>query len=105
MKQPMVVAGAAVALMLAGCAGAPQRPDPQDPQQLLAFAGFTLKVAVNQNDRDQIGGVPQRELLRVVSSPQPLYIWVDAAGCSCYYVGDEAAYRRLEVLEWKTGRQ
>ncbi len=105
MKKTMVVAGALVALLLAACAGAPGRPDPQEPQRLLVFAGFTLKIAVTQNDRDQIAGVPQRELLRVVSSPQPLYIWVDVAGCSCYYVGDEAAFRRLEVMEWKTGRQ
>jgi len=105
MKKPMVVAAAAVALTLAGCAGAPQKADPLNPQELLAFAGFTLKVAVTQDDKDQIAGIPQRELLRVASSTQPLYIWVDAAGCSCYYFGGEAAYRRLEALGWKTDKQ
>jgi hypothetical protein len=49
-------------------------------------------------DLDQIAGIPQRELLRVASSSQPLYIWVDAAGCRCYYVGGEEAYRRLEAM-------
>jgi hypothetical protein len=103
LKKPMNIAAAAVALTLAGCASAPQKPDPHNPQELLAFAGFRLKVAVVQNDKDQIAGIPQRELLRVVSSPQPLFIWVDAAGCSCYYVGDEVAFRRLEAMGWKSG--
>jgi hypothetical protein len=104
MNKALAVAAAA-ALALAGCAGASPKTDPQEPQRLLAFAGFDLKVAVTQNDRDQIAGVPQRELLRVVSSPQPLYIWVDAAGCSCYYVGDETAFHRLEVMDWKSGQR
>jgi hypothetical protein len=34
----------------------------------------------------------------VASSSQPLYIWVDAVGCRCYYVGGEDAYRRLEAM-------
>jgi hypothetical protein len=105
MKKPILAAAAAVAVVLAGCAGAPPEHAPQDPQKLLAFAGFNLRLAVTQDDRDQIARIPQRELLRVASSPQPLYIWADAAGCTCYYVGDDAAYRRLEALGWKTGKQ
>ena len=105
MKKPMMIAAAAVALALAGCAGAPQKPDALNRQELLAFAGFSLKVAVSQEDIDQIAGIPQRELLRVASSSKPLYIWVDATGCRCYYVGDETAYRRLEELNWQAGRE
>lgn len=98
-KQPIMIIAAAVALALGGCAGTPHpKPDPINPKEILAFAGFRLKVAVSQEDLDQIAGVPQRELLRVASSNPPLYIWVDAAGCRCYYVGDEAAYRRVEEL-------
>jgi hypothetical protein len=105
MKKPIMAATAALALMLAGCAEVSQKSDPQDPQRLLAFAGFSLKLAVTQDDRDQIARIPQRELLRVASSPQPLYIWADAAGCKCYYVGDDNAYQRLEALGWKPGKQ
>jgi hypothetical protein len=95
----------AAALAMAGCAGAPQKPDPLNRQELLAFAGFSLKVALSQEDLDQIAGIPQRELLRVASSSRPLYIWVDAAGCRCYYVGGEEAYRRLEEIGWTAGRE
>ena len=78
---------------------------PSDRQELLAFAGFTLKAAVSQEDLEQIAGIPQRELLRVASSSKPLYIWVDAAGCRCYYVGGETAYRRLEEIGWVAGKE
>ena len=102
MKKPMMIV-AAVALTLAGCAGTSQKPDPFNQKELLAFSGFTLKLAVSQEDLDQIAGVPQRKLLLIGSSNPPLYIWVDAAGCRCYYVGGEAAYRRLTELGWQAG--
>ncbi len=97
MNKPMMIVAAA-ALAMAGCAGSPPKPDPLNQRELLAFSGFTLKIAVSQEDLDQIAGVPQRELLRVASSSPLTYIWVDAAGCRCYYVGGEQAYRRLEAM-------
>lgn len=102
MSQAMMIA-AAVVLALAGCAGVPQKPDPFNQKELLAFSGFTLKLAVTQEDLDQIAGIPQRKLLLVSASNPPLYIWVDAAGCRCYYVGGEAAYRRLTEMGWQAG--
>jgi hypothetical protein len=104
MKKPMMIV-AAVALALAGCAGTPQKPDPFNQKELLAFSGFTLKLAVSQEDLDQIAGIPQRTLLLVGSTNPPLYIWVDAAGCRCYYVGGEAAYRRLTEMGWQVDRE
>ena len=97
MKKAMMIAAAA-AFAIAGCAGRPPKTDPLDQRELLALSGFTMKVAVLQEDLDQLGGIPQQTLLRVASSSQPLYIWVDAVGCRCYYVGGEDAYRRLEAM-------
>jgi hypothetical protein len=88
----------AVAALVAACAAPGPRPDPMDPAQLLVFSGFTVKLAATQEDLDQLGAVPQRELLRVTASNPPLYIYVDGAGCRCYYAGDEAAYQRLSAL-------
>jgi hypothetical protein len=102
MKKTMMIV-AAVALVLAGCAGTSQKPDPFNQKELLAFSGFTLKLAVSQEDLDQIAGIPQRKLLLVGSTNPPLYIWVDAAGCRCYYVGGEAAYQRLTEMGWQAG--
>lgn len=101
-KRTMIAAAAALAM--AGCAGSPSKTDPLNPSELLAFSGFTMKVAVSQVDLDQLGSIPQRTLLRVASSSQPLYIWVDVAGCRCYYVGGEEAYRRLEAMGMATAQ-
>jgi len=103
MNKPMMIV-AAVALALAGCAGTPQKPDPLNQKEMLTFSGFTLKIAASQEDLDQLAGIPQRKLLRVASSSQPLYIWVDAAECRCYYAGDETAYLRLIELGWEAAK-
>jgi hypothetical protein len=99
MRRPVGFVLWIAAALLAACAAGPDhRPDPLDPGQLLVFSGFTVKIAASQEELEQLGGVPQRELLRVAASNPPLYIWVDGPGCRCYYVGDEGAYRRLEAL-------
>ena len=98
MNKPMMIVAATVALALAGCAGSPQKPNPLNLKELLAFSGFTLKVAASQGDLDQLGSIPQRELLRVGAGNPPLYIWADAMGCQCWYVGDQNAYQRLLEL-------
>jgi hypothetical protein len=92
------------AALLTACAAPPgPRPNPMNPQELLAFSGFSVKLAVTQGDIDQLASIPQRELLRVTASDPPLFIWVDVVGCRCYYVGDEAAYRKLEALGFAAG--
>jgi hypothetical protein len=97
MNKPIVIVAAA-ALALAGCASSPQKPNPLNLRELLAFSGFTLKVAASQGDLDQLGSIPQRELLRVGNNTPPFYIWADATGCQCWYVGDQNAYQRLLEL-------
>jgi hypothetical protein len=104
MFKPTMIAVVAAALAIAGCAGAPPKTDPLNQKELLALSGFTMKVAVSQEDLDQLGGIPQQTLLRVASSSQPLFIWVDVVGCRCYYVGGEDAYRRLEAMGMAAGR-
>jgi hypothetical protein len=95
-----------MAALLTACAASPDpRLNPLNPQELLAFSGFTVKLAATQGDIDQLASIPQRELLRVTASDPPLYIWVDVVGCRCYYVGDDAAYRKLEALGFASGWQ
>jgi hypothetical protein len=90
-------------IVLAGCADK-GRYNPLDQKQVLAFSGFTLRVADSPSSLEQLGRLPQRRLLRYESGEEPMYIWVDAAGCSCWYTGDQAAYRRLVEMGWDGGR-
>lgn len=90
-------------VVLAGCAD-PVRYDPMDQKQILVFSGFTLRIADSATSLEQLGRLPQRRLLRYESGEEPMYIWVDAAGCSCWYTGDPPAYRRLVEMGWDGGR-
>ena len=90
-------------LALAGCADS-QRYNPMDQKQILVFLGFTVRLADSPASLEQLGRLPQRQLLRYESGEEPMYIWVDAAGCNCWYTGDQAAYRRLVGMGWESGR-
>lgn len=92
-----------ILVALAGCADS-QRFNPMDQKQILVFSGFTVRVADSSASLEQLGRLPQRQLLRYESGEEPLYIWVDAAGCGCWYTGDSSAYRRLLEMGWAGGR-
>ena len=78
MKKPMIIVVGAVGLALAGCAGTPPpNPDPINLKELLIFSGFTLKVAVSQEDLDQIAGfqAPDLDLPKIARRGEDLLCW------------------------------
>ena len=94
---------AAAVLVVMGCAGT-GKDAPLSEQQLLVFSGFTLKLGYTQAALEEVGKLPQRRVVRIESEAQQIYVWADAAGCQCWYVGDQNAYQRLLALgsEYKT---
>jgi hypothetical protein len=90
--------------VLAGCAD-PDRYDPMDQKQILVFSGFTVRVADSPTSLERLGRLPQRQLLRYEAGEEPMYVWVDAAGCGCWYTGDPSAYRRLVEMGWEGGQR
>ncbi len=42
--------------------------------------------------------LPAHKMIRHMRHGRPLYLYQDAAGCRCVWVGDEAAYRRFREL-------
>ena len=93
------VAAAAV-LVVMGCAGT-GKDAPLSEQQLLVFSGFTLKLGYTQAALEEVGKLPQRRVVRIESQDRQIYVWTDAAGCQCWYVGDQYAYQRLLELGWE----
>jgi hypothetical protein len=91
---------AAAVLVMIGCAGTGKEA-PLSEQQLLVFSGFTLKLGYTQAALEEVGKLPQRRVVRIESQGQQIYVWADAAGCQCWYVGDQYAYRRLLELGWE----
>ena len=91
---------AAAVVVVMGCAGTGKEA-PLSKQQLLVFAGFTLKLGYTPAALEEVGKLPQRRVVRIESGAQSIYVWVDAAGCQCWYVGDQHAYQRLLELGWE----
>jgi hypothetical protein len=91
---------AAAALVAMGCAGT-GKDAPLSEQQLLVFSGFTLKLSYSKADLEEVGKLPQRRVVRIESEGRQIFVWADAAGCQCWYVGDQYAYQRLLELGWE----
>jgi hypothetical protein len=91
---------AAALLVVMGCAGTGKDAPLSEPQ-LLVFSGFTLKLGYTQAALEEVGKLPQRRVVRIESEGQQIYVWADAAGCQCWYVGDQYAYQRLLELGWE----
>lgn len=91
---------AAAVLVGMGCAGTGKDAPLSEPQ-LLVFSGFTLKLGYTQAALEEVGKLPQRRVVRIESEGQQIYVWADAAGCRCWYVGDQYAYQRLLELGWE----
>ena len=91
---------AAAVLMVTGCAGT-GKDAPLSEQQLLVFSGFTLKLGDTKAALEEVGKLPQRRVVRIESQDRQIFVWADAAGCKCWYVGDQYAYQRLLELGWE----
>jgi hypothetical protein len=61
----------------------------------LATAGFDLKMADSPAKLERIKKLPQLRLAQVEHKGRQVYVYTDAQGCQCLYLGDEKAYRRL----------
>jgi hypothetical protein len=82
------------ALTVAGCAGPPKDPTFQQ-MNALAAAGFDLKMADTQAKLERIKKLPHLRLAQVEYKGRQVYIYTDAQGCQCLYLGDKNAYQRL----------
>lgn len=89
---------ALLGLLPTGCAtltGSASR----DEEQLLAAAGFQLKLADTKAKHDQLAALPQHQLFPERGPDgKPRFVYADARSCDCMYVGTEAAYQRYQRL-------
>ena len=85
-------------LISAGCA-AVQQSDTAAAERALAAAGFQMKFASTPEQMAKVQSLPQRKLTHT-TGPQgePRFVYADATGCKCIYVGTEAAYDRYQNL-------
>ena len=85
---------AVLTLALTGCAGKHVNKTLQ-AEEMLAAAGFQLKMADTPAKVERIGSIPQKRVVWGKIKDREMYIWADAAGCHCYYAGTRQNYEQL----------
>ena len=94
LKKTIVTAILMASLALAGCVtiGA------QEKEGQLAAAGFTRLQADTPTRVAKLQALPQNTIVYAPRKNGNAYIYADAAGCNCAYVGNEAAYQSYQQL-------
>jgi len=90
----LVILAPGLIMAFAGCSGAPVNKTLQ-AEEALAAAGFQLKMADTPAKLDRINRMPQKQVVRGMVKDREIYLWADAAGCQCYYVGSLQNYEQL----------
>jgi len=90
------ISGAALALSaaLCGCVsvGAPEK------EGQLSAAGFLRLQADTPQKMAKLQALPQNTIVYAPRKKGNAYIFADAAGCGCAFVGGEAAYQQYQQI-------
>jgi hypothetical protein len=62
------------------------------PNNLFTQAGFVVKYATTPEKAAILRSLPPDKLVKRTKNGQVYYVYADAAGCNCAYVGTPAAY-------------
>ena len=87
-------------VFLASCQ-AIEKEQAQDTEQLLAAAGFHMKEAGTPEQIANLKAMTQRKMVIQDQDGQTRYVYADAAGCGCVYVGGEKNYDEFQRLSVK----
>ena len=79
---------------LAGC----MTVGAQQTESLLTAAGFAQHQADTPRKAAKLQALPQRTIVFSQRKSGVVYIFADAAGCNCAYIGNAAAYQQYQQL-------
>ena len=80
-----------------GCSSV-QESNVDRTKKLLAIAGFELKVAQTDEQFKKLNNVAQRKLTTYEKDGKSYYIYADAEGCNCVYVGTDKNYKEYTKI-------
>jgi hypothetical protein len=89
-----------LSIALAGCA-AMKKSEATDTEQLLAAAGFKMKLADTPERLAHLKTLTQLKVVPHDRNGKMYYVYADAADCQCLYAGNQEAYQRYENLAVK----
>ena len=83
---------------LSGCASV-RKHKAVETEQMLAEAGFSMKLADTPERLAHLQTLPQRKLRTRPANGGVSYFYADASGCKCLYQGSQEAYKTFQELE------
>ena len=84
-------------LILTGCAMI-EKSNATDTEQLLAAAGFTMKLADTPEKQANIAAMTQRKVVAHSKNATVQYAYADAEFCKCIYLGSEQNYQQYQKI-------
>ena len=100
-KEILMIMAAGLLVAFAGCTLAPPVDKNLKAEETLAAAGFQLKMADTQAKIERIRRIPQKRVVRAMIGKREVYLWADAEGCRCYYMGTHHDYTQLLENQWE----
>ena len=92
-----VIALAGVVIALGGCATI-RRHETLDTEQVLAAAGFVMKLGDTPEKLANLQALKPRTLVPQERGGQLYYVYADPEACRCLYVGTESQYQEYQRL-------
>lgn len=92
-----MVALVGVLIALGGCATI-RRHATLDTEQVLAAAGFLMKLSDTPEKLASLRALPPRTLVPQSRGGRLYYVYADSETCRCLYVGTEAQYQEYQRL-------
>ena len=90
----MALTTLAASAALAGC----MTMGVQEKEGQLAAAGFVRQQADTPQKMAKLQALPQNTFVFAQRKRGNVYIYADAAGCACAFIGNEAAYQQYQQI-------
>ena len=70
-----------------------------DKEQMLAAAGFAMKIADTPDKLAHLQQQAQHKITAYTKGGETYFVYADATDCECLYVGDNSAYAKFQELQ------
>jgi len=94
MKKSISLAALSIALALSGCVSV----GASEKEGQLAAAGFVRMQADTPAKVAKLQALPQNTIVYAQRKKGNFYIYADAAGCGCAFVGNDAAFQQYQQI-------
>jgi hypothetical protein len=99
-----IVGIASLTFALTNCAQI-RRQDAAQVEVQLSAAGFQMKPADTPEKLAQLEAMPQGKLQRTWRDGKLYYVFPDAQGCNCFYLGNKGAYDQYQAAKAQAQRE